>query len=164
MAENIITSDDIKKLKDSHNKFEELITKYPNADFYDSAYYTRAVSSAYKETLNYFKKNDPGYLNEIIKNNGGKTDGLEAYHDFRRHLDGATDEKIDHYRKEWSKTDNAKKSRKIDTAYKQYVKDCENVTRAIIGEYGDQQVSGLYSPTYIEEMSRAINWEKIIRK
>lgn len=56
-----------------------------------------ATEKAYDDTYKWFEKNEPAYLNSIIKDNGGSKSSLDSYHDFRKVLDGYKDE-------EWNKS------------------------------------------------------------
>lgn len=58
-----------------------------SAEFNKTKAAKTAESTAYSKAVEWYKKNDPEYLEKIIKQNGGKTTGLDKYKDFQDKFD-----------------------------------------------------------------------------
>ena len=125
-------------------------------DFYDSDEYNNASTRAYKETLDWFKKNDSTYLKEIIKNNGGETAGLDAFNDFRKMFEGFEDEEFQIAEKKYYSDPKRKKARdREDAAWKKYQDECKRATNDLIGGYGKLEVNSL-NGDYFNNVERII--------
>lgn len=112
--------------------------------YYDSDQIDKDTAIAYNKTVDYFKKLDNGYLEEIIALNNGNTDNLNRYHDFRKVCDRFTDE-------EWTKgkekfnNEHRESIEKYNKAYQEYVDACKSATEDILGEYGNIPIKEAYS-------------------
>lgn len=69
----------------------------------------RISNKAYDATYDWFKKYDPGYLDDIISKNGGKHSGLTNFHDFRKVFEGYEDELGSEDFEEWKRDKNKKR-------------------------------------------------------
>lgn len=170
---NILDSDEIKKdineLTDLKDKWKELDSK--SVDFFDSKACEEASSKAYDETYNWFKKNDPEYLNEIIKNNNGEKAGLDGFHDFRKLYEGFEDEEWTKAEEEWSKTSEGKARVLADKAWGQYYDKLKEVggkvSSELLGKYSDKKLNVISKETYgdlINEQARSILTEMANKK
>lgn len=61
---------------------------------YYRVHYKNDRSRAYKETYDYFEKNDPAYLRSIVDKNKGDKNTLIKFHDFDKVFDGYLDDAI----------------------------------------------------------------------
>lgn len=87
-----------------------------------------AKKKAYDRTLEYFKEKDPEYLEKITKENGGKTEGLEKFQDFRDKFDAFDVDEWDKAEKEFnkhplSKREIKKKAKNYENAINQLEKN-----------------------------------------
>ena len=110
------------KVKDTPGgKDKRMAIKYKAyEDYNNSKEYKDAIKKAskvaYEKTYNDIKKADPEYLKDIVKQNGGKTTGLDKFHDFRKQYEGYEDA-------EWSKTPEVRKSNEL---FQDYYKEKKN--------------------------------------
>jgi len=111
-------------------------------DFYDSNECKEASSKAYRDTIDWFKKNDPEYLQDIINKNNGRDDDLDAYHDFRKTFEGFEDEAFEKAEKAfYSNPENKAAKERVDKAYNKYMTECQKAADDLIGEYGNRRLS-----------------------
>lgn len=94
-----------KRVEAKYKEYEN----YNNSKEYKDAV-KKASKTAYEKTYNDIKKADPEYIKEIVKKNGGKTTGLDKFHDFRKQYEGYQDA-------EWSKTPEIQKSSELFQEY-----------------------------------------------
>ncbi len=124
-------------------------------EFYESDERTKASAKAYDDTFNYFKKNDPDYLNHIITMNNGHKDDLDGFHDFRKVYEGFEDERwseaLDKYKKKKGITSDA------DALWKEYNAAVNDTTRQLIGKNGKKSVSWTSKYKMEDAINRAID-------
>ena len=113
-------------------------------DYWDSGEAAKDSAKAYKDTLEWFRKNDKQYLDEIIKLNGGREDNLDGYHDFRKTYEGYEDAAWTKGQKQFEKKIGINQAEK-DRAWDEYKKICKDVGKEIVGMYGNTTVSRLYT-------------------
>lgn len=82
--------------------FEEYEKNRDPDDFFDSDEMYEASGRAYNKTVDWFKKNEPEFLESIIKKDGKNAD-FRMYHDFRKTYEGFEDEEWTKAEKEWNK-------------------------------------------------------------
>ena len=158
-ARKLATTEDVKKIKAAKDKWLKLNDETPS--FYDSKEFEAANNKAYSDTMNWFKKNDPDYLNQIVKMNNGKTNDLDKYHGFRKTFEGYQDYNWTKAEKVWS-ANNGKNRRKVDEAYNEYRIACENVGNRILGDYGNAKLNE-HGLSYNDVVNYNIDWNKIIK-
>lgn len=116
-----------KKIYDELDKVEN--------DYWDSGAADKDTAVAYKDTIDWFKKHDKTYLDEIVKLNGGKTANLDMYHDFRKTFEGYQDLAWQKGEKKFYK-DKGIDPNAVYKARDDYVKACSDAANDILGEYG----------------------------
>lgn len=126
----------------------DLKTKMDSApDFWHSKEYANAYNKAYDATYDYYKKYEPDFLDEIIKRNGGSKAGLDAFHDFRKTLEGYEDEYLDEFKDAFDK-----KHPSNINAEKEFNAAMEKAIDTVIGDYKDvkfnKKLFSGYTPTY----------------
>lgn len=160
--DNGITDNHKKQLKAANDKFSNEFRETP--DFYDSKEAKKAHDTAYKNTIEYFKKEDPGYLKDIIKNNDGSTSNLDAFHDFRKTYEGFDDEELIKAEEDWnSKHKNyVNDSKKNDELLDNIKKTQKSIIKDIFGSNANKRLRPLdkYSPTYTDIINWNVNWDK----
>lgn len=130
----------IANIREKKKLYDEL--DKPENDYWESDQHVKDSATAYKNTVDWFKQNDPEYLGEIVKRNGGSDKKLDAYHDFRKVFDGYQDEawtrgEVEFYkRKRIDPTDK-------DRAWRDYNRACRDAAHDILGEHGRMLVSRL---------------------
>lgn len=170
---NILDSDEIKKdineLTDLKEKWKELDSK--SVDFFDSKACEEASKIAYDKTYKWFEKNNPEYLNTIIKNNNGEKAGLDGFHDFRKLYEGFEDEEWDTAEYKWQKTSEGKARVLADKAWGQYYDKLKEVggkvSNELLGKYSDKKLNVISEETYgdlINEQARSILTEMANKK
>lgn len=110
-------------------------------EYWDSDAHRKDSKVAYKNTVDWFKKNQPDYLNKIIRDNGGKTTDLDAYHDFRKMLDGAQDEAWSTGRDRWNK----QHGHDMKALQKDYEDARKKAVDEVLGKYGYQKIDKVNS-------------------
>lgn len=125
-VEDNITDDDIKKLGDLNKKWMDADDEFDKDQ-------EKADKIAYQKTFDYFNKHKKDYLNTIIKNNGGRTDDLDAFHDFRKAYEGFQDE-------EWGKLESSKKSEK---AFNNYINESKKIANRILKSNDDVKIKNI---------------------
>lgn len=158
MAKNMISEETLNNFKTARQDFN----KY-NIDFADSKEYRQAESEAYKETLDWFKKNEPDYLNTIVKNNNGRTTNLDAFHDFRKTLEGTENIVFSKYEKEFNNKYKDKIAKSND-AWKKYDNAQKQITKEIIGKFGDVKLKDKHYMTYSDILSFNIDYNELINR
>lgn len=130
--------------KEKLDKFREISKKLRDVsdaedDFFDSKERYEASAKAYDETYKWFEKNDPDYLNAIIKNNNGNKDTLDQFHDFRKTYEGFEDEAwtlaSDKYMKKRGYSENA-----WNETYDEFQKAQTELVNDILGKYGNKPI------------------------
>lgn len=116
----------------------------PENDYWDSGAAKKDSELAYKQTMDYFKKNDKAFLDTIIKKNGGKTTDLDLYHDFRKVYEGYEDLAWQKGEKKFYKEKGIDPNASWD-AYENYKKACKSAAESVLGNYGKMQVSKINS-------------------
>ena len=114
-----------------------------NDEYYDKEY-SNDTQRAYDKTYEYLKKNNPDYLNTIIKENDGDKDTLDRYHDFRKIHEGFEDEIMSEgmtrvYNKYGIDSESA------NNAYGDYMKACKSAADSVVGVYGNMKLPKEYS-------------------
>ena len=161
MAKETVSKEDIDKLVSTKKKWLDL--EHSTEEFADSKEAQEASNRAYQDTYKWFEKNNPTYLNEIIKNNNGSKSGLDAFHDFRKTNEGFEDEYWSKAEKEWNKTPKAKSRKVCDQAWEEYLNAQRSVVEKMIGSNKDIKVNSLekYSPKYGDIVRFNVNWDEI---
>jgi len=116
--------------------------------FYESSEHKEARKKAYDETYKWFEKNDREYLKEIIKNNDGSKNGLDAFHDFRKMYEGYEDEIVSQAHRAYNKKNGIASPAKVDKLLHEYVEECKKAEEAIIGKYGKMKVKNIQKDFY----------------
>lgn len=119
-----------------------------------------AKKKAYDRTLEYFKEKDPEYLEKITKENGGKTEGLEKFQDFRDKFDAFDVDEWDKAEKEFNKSptkeerENERTNKNLDAFNKEYAKAREKgeMTKELIKKAGKVEYDRAYE-RYSKTMS-----------
>lgn len=145
------------KINDLRNKRKILdeLSK-PENDYWDSGASAKDSALAYKQTYDWFKKNDPSYLNEIVKQNGGRTDNLDGFHNFRKTFEGYEDAAWTKGEKKFYK-DRGITPEAIDKAWDDYHDSAKSITNDLIGKYGKTKCNKRASVTNAEIIvSRAL--------
>lgn len=129
--------------------------------FFESDDYYKASSEAYENTIKDFKKNDPDYLNEIIKKNNGSTDDLDGFHDFRKVFESYEDEAFQKYEKEYNKKykNELEKSNKY---YDELDKTINKMFKEIVGNNLDKKINGRHNVKSILDYN--INYDEVINR
>lgn len=113
-------------------------------DAYYNKEYSKDVKRAYDNAYDYFKKNDPEYLNMIVKKNNGDKNTLRQYHDFDKVYDGFADDEITTgLRAFYNKHGIDEKA--AYNAYGDYMKACKSAADYIVGIYGNMTLPREYS-------------------
>ena len=136
----------LSKAATNYRNKTKALNDYENSD--ECRNYDKNIrDKAYNKVYKYLEDNDPDSLSEMVKANGGKRTGLDAYHDFDTLMDGFLDDEYEAHR-----------NNKLDTLYndwenslKAYQKECDIAANDIIGRYADaplknipQHASGYY--------------------
>lgn len=130
---------DKKALKKAHTELDAAFER--DNSFESSPEYRKASQDAYDDTVKWFKKNDPDYLEDIISRNGDKETGLAAFHDFRKMFDGYESEYMDRAETAWNKKNNAQS---LDDALHNYRQECKKATDSILGgSFGQMKLKNL---------------------
>lgn len=160
-AKKSITKEDKQKLNDAKKKWLDLVNGAE--DFYDSKECKQASAKAYKDTMDYFKKKDPGYLNTIIKNNKGKTTNLDKFHDFRKMYEGYEDTAWDAAKEKWSKTQKGQNKKAEQAAWNNYMKMEKTMVDKWLGSYGNTKLNNLSksSANYRDLVYNNVNWMEV---
>lgn len=147
---NVVSDEDKKELSDLMNKMYNS-SKNLRGEFEESKYYEQATKEAYNETLKWYKKNNPDFLDEVYKEHGKNVD-LTMIHGFRKTYEGYEDEILSKYEEQWRKSPEGKKSiessKLWNTYYKEYESKCKEITNNILGKYGNDTISKYGDKTY----------------
>lgn len=163
--------DEIKLVKDKRKAYEDLkktedFYKHGLNDYFSSKEYEELQKEAYKKTYDYYKKNDPGYLEEIIEKNGGSKKGLDSFHDFRKLSEGYEDSLSDKYHAKYEKNNKeaASFNKKLDDAWNDWYHSREVVGKKLLGKYADKRIDKLdkYSTTYGKEFVSNVDFDKLM--
>lgn len=102
-------------------------------------------NQAYQDTYKWLEKNDPEYLKEIVKENGGSKKNLDDFHGFRKHFEGfhdiATSEATEKFE---SDPKNAKLLNALDSAVESRDRYVQELSERMIGKYGNMKLKGGY--------------------
>lgn len=160
--DNWITDNHKKQLKDAYDKFSNEFRETP--DFYDSKEAKKAHGIAYKNTIEYYRKEDPGYLEYIIKSNDGSTSNLDAFHDFRKVYEGFDDEELTKAEEDWNSKhkDYVNNFEKNEDLLDNITITQESIIEDIFGPNVNKRLRPLdkYSPTYTDIIKWNVKWDK----
>lgn len=131
-----VNPEKMKAFKDATEKLHKIDKLYE--DFWDSEERYNASAKAYDDTYNYFQKEDPEWLSRIIKDNGGKKTGLDAYHDFRKTYEGFEDDAWDKAEKDYLKNHGFKDGETFTTVFNECRNARNEVVKDIVGKYGNK--------------------------
>ena len=135
-----IKSDDIKALKEAD---KNLSKAYELEDeFIDSKALKDARKEAYDDTILYYKKNDPSYLNDIIKQNSGKTTDLDKFRDFRKTYEGFEDINWDEAYDAFCEKKGIDRNY-VHNAVNAVVDVQQRITESLVGKYGKTKLKNL---------------------
>lgn len=129
----------LKSIREKHLLFAKLSE---GTDYFESEEYYKDTAKAYKETMDWYKKNDPDYLKAIIKENGGETAELDMFHDFRKTFEGYHDIAM-HEGQDIFNKKNAAKIEAADKAYDEYLREVKKATFSVIGKCGDIKLNNM---------------------
>lgn len=121
-------------------KREKAFKLFDKVDRLEDELYNKASKQAYKEAFDWMEKNDPDYLNEIIKRNNGDKYGLDSFHDFRKVYEGYEDSIYTTLSKDFNKKH--PEIKEADDVWRDYMNSCKEVTNNLLGKYGDRTVNG----------------------
>lgn len=139
---NIITEDDKTKLRSLSSAYHKALDAYFDSDYLDSEQAIKDSAKAYKQTLDYFKKNESAALKEMLEKVNGDEHRLDEFHDFRKMFEGYEDEAWSKGQKEWDKTHDTKSlENDLKKAQTEYEKACKDVGQKFVGNLGDVIVS-----------------------
>lgn len=121
-------------------KFHKWSDSFEERDkFWKSKERREASNKAYDDALNYYKKNDPDQLSAWIKNNGGKSTNLDAFHDFRKVYEGYDDEYTSKAEEAYNKKHGIDVS--LETkAWEDFENYSKEVAESLVGKYGRQKI------------------------
>lgn len=135
-------------INDLHNKRLAYASTFkPEYDYWDSGEAAKDSAKAYEETLEWFRKNDKKFLDEIVKLNGGSEEGLDMYHGFRKAYEGYEDEAWTKGQKRFEQSLKEKGidlkaiEKAQDKAWDDYSDACKRVADDIVGKYGNMSAS-----------------------
>lgn len=111
----------------------------PENDYWDSGAARKDSAAAHKQTIDYFKKNNPAYLAEIRQKAGGDDAKLDMFHDFRKVYEGYEDTAWQRGEKQFYK-DRGINPKAKDRAYDEYIKACRSASETILGRYGNTPI------------------------
>lgn len=117
------------------------IAQIEEDEYWDSDAHQKDCRTAYKNTVDWFKKNQPEYFNEIVRDNGGKTTDLDVYHDFRKTLDAAYDEAWSAGINRWNK----QHGHDMKALEKDYNDARQKAVDEVLGKYGYEKVDKVNS-------------------
>lgn len=145
--------DSYKDFKEKETKFRDYENSDKYVDYFDSKEHEKDAKRAYKDTLEYLKKEEPEYIKEIVKNNNGSTKDLDAYHDFRKLYEGYLDTYLDEGRQKF----NEKHKESYETYTKlenEYNQSREKFVKDLCGKYRNKKISYVDSLGYKDVFSR----------
>lgn len=132
LGEHIAIIRDRKKAMDAAWKVEE--------KFYNSKEFENGQKRAYKETYDWFEKNDPEYLKRIISANNGNKSTLLSFHDFDTMHDGIADDIMRDARNTFFKKNGMGPDDDPIKAFDSYMNACRAATTDIVGKYGNMKL------------------------
>lgn len=131
---------DKESLLRAYKDFEKAANDY--RAFESSPEAKQASNEAYQQTIDWYKENDPTYLDDIIAKNNGSNKGLAAYHDFRKMFEGYESEAL--YSAELKfNIDHPNKGKKLDDALTTFVAESKKAVNSILGQYGNTKMKNL---------------------
>jgi hypothetical protein len=156
----------LKNAKNAYNLWKSHVEKNKATDFWDSPEHDSMEKEAYNKTYKWYEKNDPDYLKEIVKTNGGSKAGLDGFHGFRKTMEGYQDEVSSKWEKQYKKNNPqlAKLNKEETKLWNDYWDSRKKVASNILGEYSDLKINKLdkYSSTYGEELANNIDWDSLL--
>ena len=157
-----VSAEQKKELREKYKKMNDAFDA--EEKFWSSKEATKARDDAYNETLLWYKKNEPEQLNAWIKDSGGKDTGLNAYHDFRKVFEGTHDEKLTEAEQAYRKRTNVDTD--WDTAYSDWSSYSDQITKQLVGKYGNQKISGssVSVNSYVKNQVDALSSEEKKKK
>lgn len=147
LKKGVVKEDTINELRNKRRAYASLFK--PEYDYWDSGEAAKDSSTAYNETLEWFRKNDRKFLDEIVKLNGGSEAGLDAYHGFRKAYEGYEDEAWQKGEKRFEQSlkekgvDLKAMEKAQDKAWDDYMDACKRVADDVIGTHGNMSVARL---------------------
>lgn len=157
-------------VKDALVKYRDACDKYK--DFYESDELKEASNKAYEETIKYFRKNDPDYLNSVLKyakENEERPQDLNEFHDFRKIYEG-------YENKYWGKAEqnyysnpkNQQGQKVKEEAWNKYISECKIAANDLVGKYGDVKVATIgkdkrkvpLSDIATDTVSELVRWKR----
>lgn len=128
----------LKQTGDDYKQKSKAMFDYENSKEYIN-YRKNMRNKAYSQVYKWYEENDPDSLKEMIKANGGKKTGLDAFHDFDTIMDGSLDYMYDQH-----------PNPKMDKLYNDwsdslaaYQKECDAATKDIVGRYGNMKLKNI---------------------
>lgn len=134
----VITENDKKNLISKREKIQKALQNNTKSDYFSSDQAQKDSAKAYNDTLEWFKKNDPTYLKEIVKSNDNSYDNLDHFHDFRKTFEGFEDEALTKGEEIWNRNhDNKASEKEYADARREYFEECKKISEKLLGEYGN---------------------------
>jgi hypothetical protein len=137
----------MKKFRDAKAEMERASKASLEFDDYKDKLRNKSSKKAFDECYDWFKKNDPNGLNEMMKvvkenvKGGGSKYDLVDVHGFKKAYEGYEDYQWSKDEKNWKNDPKYKelkeKSKSFDKAYNKYLKVCDDVSDKLLGQYGD---------------------------
>lgn len=134
---SVMTKEDAENIQKKLQTARELSEKSAGLE---EKFENKCWNEAYKECYDWFEKNEPDYLNKIIKENGGQKLGLDAFHDFNKAFEGYQDEVYSRNEKKFYQEHPEVKQ--ADKAWDEYISATKDLTNKLLGEYGNIKVNG----------------------
>jgi predicted secreted protein len=128
----------LKKAASDYKSKTKALSEYEKSEEF-RGYEKNVQTKAYNKTYKYLEDNDPDSLREMIKANGGKKTGLNAYHDFDTVMDSFIDDEYESRRN--TKMDSLYSD--WDKARQTYQKECDIAANDIIGHYGNTKLKNI---------------------
>lgn len=130
----------LKLRKDARNKEKErtLPFEYGGAKEFDDL-----LKESHNKTYEWFKKNNPKFLKDALKQVNGDEGRLNEFHDFEKMYEGYMDSLWNKYEQKWrDNNSNAYKAEiEADKAWDKYIVEAKSAVRNILGEYGNKPIS-----------------------
>lgn len=163
-----MTNEQKEKLSSLRKEARDKESKRTKEFDYGTKEYDELIKEADKQTYEWFEKNDPEYLKEIIKNNNGEKAGLNAFHDYRKLYEGTYDMLYDEYEEKWKQNnkDALISNKAADKAWDNYIDQQRQIINDIVGEYGNTKLhQGLGFEKLMDDttLSEKIYWNTPIQ-
>lgn len=132
------------EIKEAANWHDKLKKNDMWDKFFKSEERKRYAEAAYKSTYDWFKKDEPEYLDAIIKANNGSKKNLDAFHDFRTVYEGTDDAFLDKAKDEYIKN-HKKEYDSYKNTYNMYkMKTDDLLSRALGDKFSKKDFSGYF--------------------